>query len=138
LRSLKIDFAKFDNEVLTTLRENDKNIPLVSVLFSGRPMLIDNIYSNSNAVIAAWLPGTSGGQGIIDALTGDYVIRPSSSNLKNSLSMDWPKDMVQLMLYRQLLKTSLFMEPMELFPQSTLHYLQLDMDFRQKEIPTVS
>lgn len=101
-------------------------------------MLIDNIYSNSNAVIAAWLPGTSGGQGIIDALTGDYVIRPSSSNLKNSLSMDWPKDMVQLVLYRQLLKTSLFMEPMELFPQSTLHYLQLDMDFRQKEIPTVS
>lgn len=100
-------------------------------------MLIDNIYSNSNAVIAAWLPGTSGGQGIIDALTGDYVIRPSSSNLKNSLSMDWPKDMVQLMLYRQLLKTSLFMEQMELFPKSTLHYLQLDMDFRQKEIPTV-
>jgi beta-glucosidase len=91
---LKLDFAKFDNEVLTTLRENDKNIPLVSVLFSGRPMLIDNIYSNSNAVIAAWLPGTSGGQGIIDAITGDYVIRPSSSNLKNSLSMDWPKDMV--------------------------------------------
>jgi citrate lyase synthetase len=52
--------------------------------------------------------------------------------------MDWPKDMVQLVLYRQLLKTSLFMEPMELFPQSTLRYLQSDMAFRQKEIPTVS
>lgn len=68
----------------------------MSVLLSGRPMLIDNIYSNSNAVIAAWLPGTSGGQGIIDAITGDYVIRPSSSNLKNTLSMDWPKDMTTL------------------------------------------
>lgn len=94
LRTLKIDFSKFESEVVTTVREQDKNIPMVSVLFSGRPMLIDNILANSNAVIAAWLPGTSGGQGVIDAITGSYVIRPTSANNKNTLSVDWPADMV--------------------------------------------
>ncbi len=59
MRLLKIDFAKFYSEILTTLLANDKSISLVSVLFSERPMLIDNIYSNSSAVIAAWLLETS-------------------------------------------------------------------------------
>jgi beta-glucosidase len=69
-------------------------------------MLIDDILSNSNAVLAAWLPGTSGGQGVIDAIDGDYLLRPSSANTKNTLSMDWPKDMVNLIIFRQLFKTS--------------------------------
>jgi beta-glucosidase len=94
LRTLKTDFAKFDSEVLTTIREQDKNIPLVSVLLSGRPMLIDGILANSNAVIAAWLPGTSGGQGIVDAIVGTYRVKPSSASTRNTLSMDWPADMV--------------------------------------------
>lgn len=65
------------------------------MLLSGRPRLIDSIYADSSAVIAAWLPGTSGGQGIMDAITGDYVVRPGGiSNKKNSLSVDWPSNMV--------------------------------------------
>lgn len=67
---------------------------MISVLLSGRPMLINDLLNNSSAVIAAWLPGTSGGQGIVDAIVGDYVIRPKSSNTRNTLSMDWPADMV--------------------------------------------
>ena len=108
LRTLKTDFAKFDSEVLTTLREQDKNIPLVSVLLSGRPMLVDDLLASSNAVIAAWLPGTSGGQGIVDAIVGDYIIRPKSASSRNTLSMDWPADMVHLILFRPLSKTSPF------------------------------
>jgi hypothetical protein len=43
----------------------------------------------------AFLPGTSGGQGIIDALTGAYILRPNGqSDLRNSLSFDWPKNSV--------------------------------------------
>ena len=68
---------------------------MVSVLFSGRPRIIDEIFQESNAVIAGWLPGTSGGHGIMDAITGDYVVREGGvSNKKNSLSMDWPRNMV--------------------------------------------
>lgn len=69
-------------------------------------MLIDDILSNSNAVLAAWLPGTSGGQGVIDAIDGDYLLRPSAANTKNTLSMDWPKDMVFFIIFRQLFKIS--------------------------------
>ncbi len=43
---------------------------MVTVLLAGRPMLIDKILSDSNVVLHAFLPGTSGGQGIVNALTG--------------------------------------------------------------------
>jgi hypothetical protein len=60
-------------------------------------MIIDDIMANSNAVLHAFLPGTSGGQGIIDALTGAYIIRPGGqTDLRNSLSFDWPKNSVIL------------------------------------------
>lgn len=62
-------------------------------------MLIDDILNQSSAVISAFLPGTSGGQGIIDAVTGKYVMRPNGqSDTKNSLSFDWPKTMVLVYL----------------------------------------
>lgn len=67
----------------------------MSVLLTGRPVPIPTIYEQSTAVISAWLPGTSGGQGIVDLISGNYLARPGgSSNRKNSLSMDWPRSMV--------------------------------------------
>lgn len=48
----------------------------MTVLLAGRPMLLDKIMDQSNAILHAFLPGTSGGQGIIEALTGSYIIRP--------------------------------------------------------------
>ena len=67
-------------------------------------MLIDDILTNSNSVLAAWLPGTSGGQGIVDAIVGDYIIKPSTASSRNTLSMDWPSDMVIYLLFRPLLR----------------------------------
>jgi beta-glucosidase len=64
---------------------------------SGRPMIINGILDESSAFISAFLPGTSGGQGIVDAITGRYVFRKNGSADKtNSLSFDWPKSMDQL------------------------------------------
>lgn len=58
-------------------------------------MLVEKLMVESQAVIAAWLPGTSGGQGIVDAIIGDYVFRENGSNdRRNTLSVDWPKTMV--------------------------------------------
>lgn len=75
----------------------DKNIPLISVLFSGRPMLIESILNESSAFIASWLPGTSGGQGIVDSITGDYTFKPNGGNDRtNTLSIDWPRTMVNI------------------------------------------
>jgi beta-glucosidase len=97
--SLALDFDKFDTEVINHIREEDKNIPMLTVLLAGRPMIIDNVLAQSSAVISAFLPGTSGGEGIVNAITGKYVIRPNGqSDIKNSLSFDWPKSMVQILL----------------------------------------
>lgn len=83
--------------MITHIREEDKNIPLITVLLAGRPMIIDKIMTESSAVMHAFLPGTSGGQGIVDALSGSYILRPNgSADTKNSLSFDWPKTSVHL------------------------------------------
>ena len=93
-KDLTLSFSKFEKEVIDTVRSHDKSIPLVSVLLTGRPLPIPTIYSESSAVLAAWLPGTSGGQGIIDGITGDYILKAGgSSDRTNTLSMDWPKSM---------------------------------------------
>jgi beta-glucosidase len=58
-------------------------IPVVVILFSGRPMLADDVLSHADAFIAAWLPGTEG-NGIADVLFGDY--KPTGK-----LSFTWPR-----------------------------------------------
>lgn len=57
-------------------------IPVVVVLVSGRPLLIDEILPHADAIVAAWLPGTEGA-GVADVLFGDY--KPSGK-----LSFTWP------------------------------------------------
>ncbi len=65
-----------------------KDFKVVTVLMSGRPMLLEDIWHYSDAVIAAWLPGTEG-QGITDILFGDY--EPSGK-----LSFTWQANMGQI------------------------------------------
>src|ERR1051326_1787564 len=63
-------------------------IPVVVVLLSGRPMIIDKALDNANAFVAAWLPGTEG-HGVTDVLFGDY-------NFYGKLSCSWPRSMDQI------------------------------------------
>ncbi len=65
-----------------------KGMPVVVLLFSGRPMIIDAALKSSNAFVAAWLPGTEG-QGIADVLFGDFA--PTGK-----LPHSWPKTMKQI------------------------------------------
>jgi beta-glucosidase len=58
-------------------------IPVAVVIVSGRPVYIDDILDDSDAIIAAWLPGSEGA-GVADVLFGDY--KPYSK-----LSFTWPK-----------------------------------------------
>src|SRR5208282_3760857 len=44
---------------------------VVTVVFSGRPLTWDSALGNSNAFVAAWLPGTEG-MGMTDVLFGDF------------------------------------------------------------------
>ncbi|MEO7716114.1 MAG: glycoside hydrolase family 3 N-terminal domain-containing protein [Capsulimonas sp.] len=67
------------------------NIPVVVVLLSGRPMVLGDALTQSDAFVAAWLPGAEG-QGIADVLFGDY--KPTGK-----LSFPWPRTMDQIPLH---------------------------------------
>jgi beta-glucosidase len=56
---------------------------LIVVVMSGRPMLLDGISSQANAVIAAWLPGTED-DGLADVLLG---VKPFTGTTPYT----WPK-----------------------------------------------
>ena len=76
---------KKDLDVIKRLK--NKNIPVVVVLLSGRPMIITDEIDQWDSLVAAWLPGTEG-QGISDVLFGDY-------NPTGKLSFSWPKSINQ-------------------------------------------
>jgi beta-glucosidase len=46
-------------------------VPVVTVLFSGRPLVLNSALTDSDAFVAAWLPGTEG-LGMTDVLFGNY------------------------------------------------------------------
>ncbi|PKL82424.1 MAG: beta-glucosidase [Ignavibacteriae bacterium HGW-Ignavibacteriae-3] len=69
-------------------RVKSAGIPFVTIIISGRPMILGNVLNDSNALIAAWLPGTEG-DGVADVLFGDY--KPTGK-----LPHSWPKSMSQI------------------------------------------
>ncbi|MFK7828848.1 MAG: glycoside hydrolase family 3 protein [Congregibacter sp.] len=71
-------------EDLATIRAIAENgIPVVVVILSGRPLVSNAELEASDALIAAWLPGSEGG-GVADALFGD-------APFTGKLSFAWPK-----------------------------------------------
>ncbi len=58
--------------------------PVVTVILSGRPLIPGSALNNSDAFVAAWLPGTEG-QGVADVLFGDC--KPTGK-----LPREWPHD----------------------------------------------
>ena len=84
-----------------------KGIPVITVIQSGRPMVITDgadkaPLQNSDALIAAWLPGTSGGQAVANIITGKYKLKSFKTIINNkeyysnTLPFDWPKDMQEV------------------------------------------
>lgn len=68
---------------LITLRNiQQKGIPVVAILISGRPLVIQSELAVSDAFIAAWLPGTEG-LGVAELLFGEH-------DFIGSLSFSWP------------------------------------------------
>jgi beta-glucosidase len=57
-------------------------VPVVVIVISGRPLILDPILNDADAILAAFLPGTEG-EGITDVLFGDY--KPTGK-----LSFTWP------------------------------------------------
>ena len=56
------------NELLREIRKLGK--PVVTVLVMGRPIVLDEVVENSDAVLLAWYPGTEGGTAIAETVFG--------------------------------------------------------------------
>ena len=67
---------------------NAKNIPVVAVFLTGRPLWVNSEINSSDAFVVAWLPGTEGG-GIADVLVADKNNQPRY-DFTGRLSFDWP------------------------------------------------
>ena len=81
-----LSLSNFDKGLINKMKLN--GIPFVTILISGRPMILDNTLSDSNALMAVWLPGTEG-DGVADVIFGNY--KPTGK-----LSHSWPKSMSQI------------------------------------------
>ena len=87
-RGDKEDLALDAADVSAIRNMKQAGIPVVVVLLSGRPMIINDALAQCDSFVAAWLPGTEG-LGVTDVLFGDY--RPTGK-----LSFTWPRSMAQI------------------------------------------
>ena len=81
-----LNISRTDVDLVKKMKALGK--PVVVILVSGRPLILEKILHFSDAILAAWLPGTEG-DGIADVLFGDY--QP-----KGLLSHSWPRSMAQI------------------------------------------
>jgi beta-glucosidase len=82
------DLRLSDKDIALISKARETGAPVITVLVSGRPLILDAALELSDAVVAAWLPGTEG-QGVADVLFGDY--KPTGK-----LPRAWPVDNQQL------------------------------------------
>ena len=59
-------------------------VPVVAIMISGRPLVVDRELDAASAFVAAWLPGSEGA-GIAEVLTGQ-------SDFTGRLPMPWPRE----------------------------------------------
>jgi beta-glucosidase len=67
-------------------------IPVVVVLFCGRPLIVPWLVERAHAVLIAWFPGTEAGNAIADVLTGR--VSPSGRT-----AITWPRALGQIPLF---------------------------------------
>ena len=59
--------SRYPEDLAALERVSGKGVPVVTLLFSGRPVAANDLINRSDAFVAAWLPGTEG-LGLADML----------------------------------------------------------------------
>ncbi|MBT8394376.1 MAG: glycoside hydrolase family 3 C-terminal domain-containing protein, partial [Bacteroidia bacterium] len=77
----KLELSKKHQDYIKKYSEKVSNI--IVILVSGRPLVVTKQIEQSDAFIAAWLPGSEG-DGIAQVIFGEY-------NFKGKLPHSWPK-----------------------------------------------
>ncbi|MDW3210833.1 MAG: beta-glucosidase BglX [Reichenbachiella sp.] len=86
-----INLPGAQEELIKEIRKKTKK-PIVLIIQAGRPIVLENILDDVDAVLMAWHPGTMGGPAIVDVLLGDY-------NPSGRLPVTWPKSVGQVPIY---------------------------------------
>ena len=80
------DRMKADKDALKAVA--GKGVPVVTILYSGRPLYINDVFNLSDSVVSAWLPGTEAG-GISDVILHN---KNAQKDFRGRLSFAWPSD----------------------------------------------
>jgi beta-glucosidase len=73
-------------------RAQRSGIPVIVVLFSGRPLVVPWLVDRANALLAAWFPGSEAGNAIADLLLGR--VSPSGRT-----PVTWPRALGQVPIF---------------------------------------
>jgi beta-glucosidase len=80
--------ARHAEDLKALERVSGKGVPVVTLLYSGRPVGVNDLINRSDAFVAAWLPGTEG-LGIVDVLiAGEGGLK--AYDFTGQLPFDWP------------------------------------------------
>lgn len=90
------DLAEAQKKLLYAMKETGK--PVVVALFSGRPLVIEDIDKDFSTILQAWHGGTMAAEALADILTGKEA--PSGK-----LTSTWPRNVGQIPLYYNALRT---------------------------------
>jgi beta-glucosidase len=73
-------------------RARREHVPVVAVLFCGRPLIVPWLMERADAVLIAWFPGTEAGNAIADVMVGR--VSPSGRT-----PVTWPRVLGQIPLF---------------------------------------
>jgi beta-glucosidase len=80
--------SRYPQDLQALERVSGKGVPVVTLLYSGRPVDANDLINRSDAFIAAWLPGTEG-MGIADMLVARRDHK-APYDFTGRLPFDWP------------------------------------------------
>jgi beta-glucosidase len=80
--------ARYPEDLKTLENVSGNGVPVITVLYSGRPVAANDLINRSDAFVAAWLPGTEG-RGITDLLLAP-ANGHAAFDFTGRLSFDWP------------------------------------------------
>lgn len=83
-------FRALAGEAELIARLKAQGVKIVSVFLSGRPLFLPQLINQSDAFVAAWLPGSQG-QGVADVLVAGRDGRPAR-DFTGRLPFAWPAD----------------------------------------------
>lgn len=85
-----IELSQVQQNLVNEISKTGK--PIVTILFNGRPLVLNNIAEKTDALLDVWFPGTEGANAIADVIFGE--VNPSGK-----LTMSFPQATGQCPIY---------------------------------------